>query len=78
MNISGTGDPRNRPTVNATAAIATIPMLSCRENPASFRVSGVVTVPAAATIRWIPPSCVALPVATTSARAVPRVATVPE
>jgi hypothetical protein len=47
-------------------------------NPASFCVSGVAKVSAAPTSRWIAPSSVSTPVATTIPAPLPVVTRVPE
>ena len=78
VNISSAASPRTTPTANVTTASATMTTVSQALNLASLRVSGVANGFALPTSRWISPSSVSPPVATTTPAPVPLVTRVPE
>ena len=78
VNISATPSPRAMPTAKVSAASPRITTVRTVLNRAIFRVRGVATVSAWPTSRWISPSSVPAPVATTVPVPVPLVTRVPE
>ncbi len=78
VNMSTAGSPRRTPTAKVSAASTRITRVSRALNDASWRVSGVAKDFAEPTRRWISPSSVPAPVATTTPAPEPAVTSVPE
>ena len=78
VKVSTAPCPRNSPIPNVTAASPRMATVNTLLNPASFFVSGVASVSAAPTNRWISPNSVSAPVATITPVPVPAVTKVPE
>lgn len=78
MKVSAPSCPRARPMPKVSAASARMATVSTLLNWLSFAVSGVTSVSADPTSRWIAPSSVSAPVATVTPVPLPAVTSVPE
>ena len=78
VTMSPGGSPRSVPSTKVKPASTRMTTVSSRLKAASLRVSGVWTPPDSPTSRWIRPSSVSAPVATTTPVAVPATTSVPE
>ena len=78
VKVSAISCPRSRPTPKVAAASATMATVRSLLNHASLRVRGVESPSAAPTRRWMSPSSVSAPVATTTPVPLPVVTRVPE